>query len=279
MKANYHTHAWYCDGKEPPRAYIEKAIELGFQGLGFSSHSPLPFDTVWNMKQEQIPGYLKDLNALRDEFRNKLDVYIGIEMDFIPGQQSVRDLPAKKSEFDYVIGSVHFIPAGERLEEVDGSQKEFDALLTKHYQGDIRLLAKTYFSHMQEMLSEGGMDIIGHFDLLMKNNPGNTYFDSNEDWYQKLAFEALDCAVGTNEILEINTGGMSRGRTKDAYPNLEFLKFAKSKNIPIVFSADAHSSDGLEFAFDRAESLAREAGYSSRMVLTNSGWQETDIAW
>ena len=42
IKANYHTHSTWCDGKESPRKMIQAAVAKGFEVIGFSSHAMLP---------------------------------------------------------------------------------------------------------------------------------------------------------------------------------------------------------------------------------------------
>ena len=47
--SNYHSHCYFCDGKSLPETFVRFAVSRKFQTYGFSSHSPLPFDTNWNM--------------------------------------------------------------------------------------------------------------------------------------------------------------------------------------------------------------------------------------
>jgi histidinol-phosphatase (PHP family) len=51
---NYHSHCHYCDGKYEPEKYIESALQQGLLAYGFSSHTPLPFETTWAMKDEAL---------------------------------------------------------------------------------------------------------------------------------------------------------------------------------------------------------------------------------
>ena len=67
MKANYHTHTTWCDGKDSPEAVVLAAIGKGFDAIGFSSHAMLPEDdTSWVLTPEKAPRYANGAHALRD---------------------------------------------------------------------------------------------------------------------------------------------------------------------------------------------------------------------
>ena len=52
-----HTHSQFCDGKATMAQMAEKAADFGFVSLGFSSHSPLPYENDWAMREEAYPAY------------------------------------------------------------------------------------------------------------------------------------------------------------------------------------------------------------------------------
>ena len=52
--SNYHSHCDFCDGRSFPEDFVKFAIRNGFRAYGFSSHSPLPFETFWNMSKEDM---------------------------------------------------------------------------------------------------------------------------------------------------------------------------------------------------------------------------------
>ena len=66
MKANYHTHTTWCDGKDSPEAVVLAAIGKGFAAIGFSSHAMLPEDegaVVMETLKKTFSGSLgKNLN-------------------------------------------------------------------------------------------------------------------------------------------------------------------------------------------------------------------------
>ena len=65
--SNYHSHCTFCDGRSTPEDFVKFAISHGFRAYGFSSHSPLPFETFWNMSKNDMPEYLAEIDRLSEE--------------------------------------------------------------------------------------------------------------------------------------------------------------------------------------------------------------------
>ena len=137
---NYHTHCSYCDGKGEAREYAEAAVAKGFTALGFSSHAPSPFFSDWVMQEKNLPLYLAEIQRLKNQYEGRLQIYLGLEIDFVPGESS----PAKFSELvlDYTIGSIHYTPGAisDLYLTVDGDDLEFSENLEKNFSGDGRKL-------------------------------------------------------------------------------------------------------------------------------------------
>ena len=71
--SNYHSHCTFCDGRSIPEDFVRFAITHGFRAYGFSSHSPLPFETFWNMSKDDMPEYLQEINRLKQKYSDQLD--------------------------------------------------------------------------------------------------------------------------------------------------------------------------------------------------------------
>ena len=67
--SNYHTHTYYCDGKNSPKEMVERAVELGFHSLGFSGHQYSPQDADYAMSFESEKKYRSDIEALQEEYK------------------------------------------------------------------------------------------------------------------------------------------------------------------------------------------------------------------
>src|SRR5690349_14899543 len=124
---NYHSHCHYCDGKYAPEEYVKSALKNGLLAYGFSSHAPVPFDCVWTMKPESAHAYVAEIRTLQQAYQRDIELYCGLEVDYIPGVTGPKSLPILELGLDYTIGSVHFVdafPDGKRW-EIDGSHQVF----------------------------------------------------------------------------------------------------------------------------------------------------------
>jgi len=275
MLANHHTHCEFCDGKISARNMARFALEAGFKVLGFSSHAPLPFATRWTMDAARLPEYAATVRDLGKRHAPEMDVLLGLEIDYIDGMCGPADGRFDSAGLDYSIGSVHHVapPAlGENpLSTVDGQQEGFDALIAQGYLGDSLALVEDYYRALAACIDAGGFDILGHFDLVRKNNPGQSRFREDGRRYRDAAMQAAGKLKGDAIIVEINTGGMARGKTDSPYPAAWILKELRARGVPVCVNADAHESRHLTAFRDAGLAAAAEAGYDRLLVITGAG--------
>ncbi len=254
----------------------EAAWKAGYAVLGFSSHAPLPFPTDWNLAPERLPAYVAEIGRLKEEWAGRLEILLGLEIDYIEGQVSPGD-PAF-GKLDYRIGSTHFIDIGQGLFTVDGPAGEFLPQLERTARGEGSLIWKTYYRSLSQMIEAGGFDIVAHFDLVRRHNSGGRpFFDEEDKAYLDAAFGAASLLRGRGIVVEINVGSMARGKISSPYPSLALLKEFRALGVPITFSADAHAPAHLGAHLDTARELAAAAGYRSVAVLTKGKWVEVGI--
>lgn len=279
LLTNYHTHCEYCDGAGMPEDYIEVALEKGFDALGFSSHAPIPFEKDWTVSEEELPDYLDLIDRLKEKYKDRIEVYKGLEIDYLKGISGPSSEKFASLKLDYAIGSVHMMPVrnSDKFLAIDGPVKDLQELLKNTYDGSMELLSKGYFQLMQEMLQNHKFDILGHFDLMKKRNKNNLLFDEESPWYRNHVIETLDTLAGTDVILEVNTGGLSRGATDTIYPSPWILKAAQEKNIPLMLNADAHNKKHIDFYYREALSIIKECGYRELYSLYGGKWVTSTI--
>ena len=106
---NLHTHSIYSDGKSQPREIVEEAVRQGLMTLGFSEHSPLPFDNNFSVKEVDMPRYVAAIAQLKAEFKDKIDIYCGLEADYLTGVSEPFAVTKEKYHLDYLIGGVHLV--------------------------------------------------------------------------------------------------------------------------------------------------------------------------
>ena len=276
---NYHSHCYLCDGKGRPEDYALRAVQSGFQAYGFSSHAPLAFVNEWTMKPENMPVYIEETERVKKNYKNKIEIYRGLEIDFIPGIMGPSDTYYDALGLDYKIGSVHVVPGrdGKSQYSVDGTDAEFNFLLSEHFGNSIKAMAEDYFERVRLMLDQGGFHITGHLDLIKKKNRGNRYFSESENWYIKAVEQTLDSLVRFGGFMEVNTGGIARGYTDTVYPSPWILEKALIKKIPIILNSDSHRPEDMGYYYTEALGIIKNAGYSTRWVLLGSAWKEIPL--
>ena len=274
--SNLHAHTFYCDGKNNAEDYILTAIEKGFTSVGLSGHSFTAFDTEPCMTEQGTQEYLKELKGLKEKYKNKMQVYIGIEADFYTGYNRETD---KEMGLDFRIGSVHYVKDREKDEYycVDNTPEILKYGIKNYANGDERAFIEAYFDNIVEMVHTQKPDIIGHLDLVRKFNKDLKYFDENADWYKKKVEYVLDEIAKTDAIIEINTGGMSRAWTQTPYPSVPILERILAKNIPITISSDAHETKNIDFYFEESLEIARKAGFKSVKILDGGEFRDFEI--
>lgn len=244
---NYHTHTVYCDGKNTCEEMVLSAIDKNMSEIGFSVHSPLPFDTDWATKEEELPKYKQELLALREKYKNQIKIYIGIEQDYFSANST--------DDFDYVIGSVHHIYKNGEYLAIDLSADEVKNNIKKHYDGDALAYCEDYYKLVSDVYNRTKCQIIGHFDLVTKFNERMPLIETNNKRYQKAAQNAIKELLKSPAIFEINTGAISRGYRTTPYPADDLLDIIADSGKPFVINSDSHSVDSIDFGIAK---MARE---------------------
>lgn len=250
MLSNFHTHSCYCDGKATPREMVDFAVGHGFKALGFSGHSPLPFDNTFSITD--YDGYCREVRALQEEYKDRIEISLGLEFDYVPGMLEDFTPLTKQGGLDYTIGSVHLIPApgvtpqgADDLWFIDGPRWErYDEGLQRLFGGDIRRGVTAYFHQQNAMLEKNRPTILGHPDKIAMHNRSR-YFAEDEPWYEELALETLALARELDVIVEVNTRGIYKGRHPDYYPSRRLLQQMKQWRLPVIVSTDAHAPEDL----------------------------------
>lgn len=264
---NFHTHSSYCDGKDTLRELADRAVELGFNSLGFSGHVFTDFDRGYCMSQGDTERYIAEANALKAEYSDRCRLFCGIEYDIFSS--------ADRTCFDYVIGSVHYIKIGGRYLPVDMSPSVTSNIVKHHFGGSFDSYAKAYFELEAEVAERTGCDIIGHIDLVSKYSEALHFGES--DAFLCAAEDAVKSLVKYKKPFEINTGAIARGARSVPYPSLDILKMIYSNGGSVTVSSDCHDKQYLDFGFEEAVLLAKRVGFKTVKKFTENGFRDIEI--
>jgi histidinol-phosphatase (PHP family) len=281
--SSLHTHTNFCDGRDDIETMCRAAFEKGLCALGFSAHGPLfkktGIKTNWHIPDDRLEEYIAQVRAARLRWQGKLPVYLGLELDYIKGLRSALDKDIQELDLDYIIGSVHYIapPNGAEPFTVDGSMEELERGIKEGFGGDGEAMMHAYWDAAGEMTALGGFDILGHPDLIKKNNQNGRWFDPESPAYIQRTLETARLAGSRRLCVEINTGGLNRKQTRDAYPSAPFLRLFRENQVPVIISADAHRAEDLDGNYGIAARGLLEAGYTEHTLF--EGRKEGKAVW
>ena len=245
-KGDLHTHTNYCDGKDSPEEMVLSAIEKGLDTYGFSEHGYTAFDLSYCLTLEKTEFYKKEILSLKEKYKDKIEILLGIELD------AFSDIDT--SDYDYVIGSCHYVSKDGKYRAIDESPRELESICNEWYGGDYYALAEDYFKNIASLASKR-TDIVGHFDLITKFNEGDSLFDSQNPRYLAAAKSAIDALLPLGVPFEVNTGAISRTYRTEPYPAKSLIDYIKEKGGSLILSSDTHSKDNIAFQFDKWDHL------------------------
>ncbi len=251
VHGNYHTHTRYSDGREELAPFVERALQLGMSQLGFTDHAPVTFPNKWSMKWEEMDQYAASFHTLKEHYRNDIELFIGLEIDYIPEVSVPFSHFSRVMSLDYTIGGVHLVrhPGSGKLWFIDGgSEEEYARGLEEVFHNDINLGITCFYQQQIEMMQKERPDVLAHFDKLKMHNKGR-YFDEDSPMVQQLQQELLQVVKQQGAIVEINTRGIYKGRCDELYPSDRLICDCLKAGIPLMLSSDAHHPDELDGHF------------------------------
>lgn len=278
---SFHTHSDFCDGKASVEDVCRRAIDLGLTALGFSSHAPVPFQTKWAMRFDDILAYTNEVKRCKELFADEIKIYAALEADYIPEAKSVDfNTWRQMADLDYIIGSVHLVANPECSEELwflDGPAENFEKGINECFGGDVKKAVAQFYQQIQDMVRIQKPDVIAHMDKVIMNNKGR-FFKGNERWYQDLIEEALQVIACHGTIVEVNTRGIYRGKYNTFFPNEKIIKRCVELNIPLTVSVDAHHPDELTAQFEEAVLAVEKMGGKSLAYFIDGSWEQIAIS-
>ena len=272
---NYHSHCSFCDGTDQPEAYVQCALEKELLAYGFSSHAPVPFDCNWCLHISNAEAYRSQIRQLQRDYADQLQIYCGLEVDYIPGVIGPDHPTIGRLELDYTIGSVHFVDAfaNDQPWEIDGSHGLFMRGLHEIFGDDIRRAVSRYFALTRQMVREECPDVVGHLDKIKIQNEAGGLFSEGEEWYRSEVEQTLRVIADAGVPVEVNTRGIYKKKTTETYPSRGVLERMRQLNIPIMLNSDAHHPDEIIRGFPEAARQLLAVGYREVWVLLDGQWQ------
>ncbi len=264
MLTDYHVHLRPDDRDATPAQYFTAANaeryrtvagERGIAELGVAEHV-YRFTAALDVWQHDLwRRYARDdLDAYCEFVREETDLRLGIEADFIPGREDRMATLLEAREWDYVVGSVHFL--GEHAVDYD----LYDVWTSGHSPEKVWT---TYFDWLGEAARSGLFDILAHPDLVKMWGPERPRPEGDLRRFYDRAMEGI---AESGIAVEVSTAGL-RKPAGALYPDAAFLEMVLDAGNPIALSSDAHTPDQLGFRYEDALEVLSDLGVTELCVF------------
>lgn len=234
MTYNYHTHTARCNhATGTDEEYILRAISCGVKDMGFSEHIPLRIGdghkSTYRVPAHLVEDYMTSLSALREKYKDQINLHIGFEMEYYPTHFDEMVALARRCGAEYLLLGQHFTCAHGEWPEAFSVTKgsEDPGLLTE------------YTDHVVAGIESGLFTYVAHPDIFL-------YTGTDRDFYTQQVLRICEASLTHNVPLEINLLGI---RSKRCYPQDAFWAIAGQVGCPVTFGFDAHKA---EHAYDEA---------------------------
>lgn len=249
---DYHVHTARCGhAVGSMEQYVEAAIEAGLGEIGFSDHLYLYWladearDPELAMADWELDAYVSDVERCRERYREDIRIRLATEADFVPGHERSLEAILGRYDWDYVVGSVHF---------VNGWGFDDSRYLDGYARWHVDRLYERYFDLVGASAETGLFDVIGHVDLIKKF--GHRSNQPLQAQYARLAERFARAKV----CVEVNTAGL-RKPCGEMYPHPELLEAICRAGVPTTFASDAHDPKDVARDFSLAAKSMRSVGY------------------
>jgi len=240
MPVDYHNHTSRCGhaGGET-RDYVLRAIAAGLQEIAITDHLflydrlPASRDPRFAMREEELPGYVEEVQRIQEEFSGRIHVRLGIEADYFEGHEARLAEILSRYEWDVVLGSVHWV-AGDWI----------DFTAERMEKGNPERLWQEYWRLLRKACASGFFDVMTHFDLPKKF--GNRCPEELEE----LAEMAVASAAAADVAVECSTAGW-RKPVGEQYPSAPVLTLLLHYGVPLTLSSDSHAPAEVAWGYDR----------------------------
>ncbi|MBI5831796.1 MAG: histidinol-phosphatase HisJ [Armatimonadetes bacterium] len=264
-----HTHSHFCPhgSREPLRGYLDRAVELGLRRLAITEHIPAPDGFIDPMGPGECYGpiadldpYLAECEALRDEYADRVEVLIGLEIDWLGDAQGgwhepLLDILARvwpRLDHEATLLSVHFLADTA----VDGTAA-LSMRIAPGEPADAYHLA--YYAALRRALdaswTRDGQDLrprrVGHLTLPRKFVRALPLTDPERVWAAALA--TVDHIAREGLQLDVNAAGLDKPDCGELYVPEPLLGRAIELGVELVFGSDAHAPRGVGKHLDLVE--------------------------
>ncbi len=254
MQVDFHIHTNFstdADRGITPESMIEEALKKGLKTICFTDHQDLDYpgnetDTEFSLDYD---AYFATLQPLQEQYKNRIEVLIGVEFGLQPHLGQAYQEHAKEYPFDFIIGSTHvfdgmdpYYPGyfGNRTDE-EGYRRAFEIILENTKRND-------------------AYDVAGHLDYVVRYGKEQTKEYSYRR-YADLIDEILKTLIQKGKGIELNTSGLKYG-LGFAHPHMEVVRRYRELGGEIItVGSDGHKPEHIAYGFSKVNEILKACGF------------------
>jgi len=253
-----HSHTVHSHAKDTVASMASAAYAKGLDVFGFSEHSPRPegYNYPNDYRDKLAAGFptlVAEIMAEKERYKGRMDVLLGMEVDYIPAEEAFVRESVEAYPYEYVIGSVHF----QGFWGFDSAAVDWEPLSEATR---IEMFIR-YYRDQKRMAETGLFHIAGHPDLIkLFCKPSFDAWIQTPD-AQHIVQETLAAFKANNMGMEVSSAAIRKG-LGEPYPGPLVMRLAREMDLPVVFGSDSHATADVAFGLDDLAVYAQQFGYT-----------------
>ncbi|MBE5964273.1 MAG: histidinol-phosphatase HisJ family protein [Lachnospira sp.] len=252
MLSDYHIHTNFSsDSKADPKDMIEAAIKKGLSDICITDHHDLYYPAT-----EEGVDFLTDFTSyfdlmpqLRDFYKDKINVNIGIELGMQPHLGKENALIANEHPFDFIIGSSHLVSGMDPYYKDYWNDRDINASICQYFEEII-----------QSINAFDNFDVYGHIDYIIRYVPDNSFVYNPTDYYDYI-HTVLKLLIEKGKGIEINTAGFKYGLNHPNPTESIINLYNELGGEIITVGSDAHKPEHIAYDFYKVPEILKNAGF------------------
>lgn len=252
-----HTHCTLSfDGKSSAEDMVRRAVSLGIRHYALTDHIDLgEFPDPDFDLDATVTGARQQIPELRDKYADEIDLIYGVELGQAVHDRELTEKLLNENDYDFVIGSTHFIRGHE------------DFYFLDYKDTDVNELLRLYFDELLETAEWGRFDVMGHITYPLRYITGDHGIDVDLSRYKSIIDEILRTLIKNGKGIEINTSGL-RQKYGRMFPEADIVKRYRQLGGEILtIGSDAHCTDDLGKGIAEGIKTAIRAGFHDIAVF------------
>jgi len=251
-------------------SFTEAAIRNGIDILGFAEHGPAchPDARYRGLEDDEMEGYVRQVLDTKKEFAGEIQIFCGLELDYIPQKSRYYQELKETYPFDYFLGSVHLIDDWH----IDDPAS---IKVSRHWNKDAATLYWLYYQQVIAAAKTGLFQGLAHLDYIRRSLPHPP--GQPPEFARDLFAEVAEEVAASGVVVEINTRGVTIAESAEFHPTRPFLKQLVLAGAPFTLGSDAHKVQRVGDGLKAARSLLRNEGVARLCYFIGGEQYEAEI--